>query len=301
MDRIKTTVKEKEESRRKESDKLQELYRTVYTSKDVVETLGRLNIPLVDFESIGEDVENELVLDADVAEEELVADEGDGEPEDEDVDYDEPGESDPFDTEKPELSPIGIYVAEVRLKNGTPSVLFLQTPAFDGREGDTLVRDALLQRLKTLKAVAVFIAERQKAYFAEEEATRKWEGLAGLNQTDVVEYLESLKTKSINIDKAHFTKMLDSLYFRIKGLGDIPAKSLFKRRGGDFTEEERDDLAREFLALGKQFESQTEAAKEFWGFVKEKTGIEIALSDKAHSDGDRYRRLRDILKKAKGE
>jgi len=273
------------------------LKREILTSSYLVQTLEKRNIPLIDFEDIVDaDTElNQETQPVELEEDSLQSIEEMGN-EDEDVDFDEWKDDDPFDVEERDVQGFGRYVAQVDFQDGAAKINFKKTPAFRTTKKQQPVREALFSRHRAIKEMALFIAEKQRDYFVE-----GWKDpelmLEGLNQTDLVEYLQG---RGMKLRKEHIARMLTSLHFMVSGLGAVPAIVLFERRGTKvpLTRPKMLDLATQFLKLQKEYRSFTDEAKHFREYITSMEGIEIKLSKKGREE-DKYRHLRDILREAR--
>jgi hypothetical protein len=142
--------------------------------------------------------------------------------------------------------------------------------------------------------MAAFIAGAQKSYFK----TRDKGQLANLNQQDLVAYLEK---KNHKLKKEHVARMLDVLYFKIEGIGTIPAKYFFKRYGTTtgLSRDEKLAYTAEFLKGCDKDLSQIEKARELVKFIEKKTGKPIKLSD-SPDEHNKYKQFKTIIQQVEG-
>ena len=270
----------------------------IRTTSDLMVTLEKLNICELDLEEFAPEPDEvtEDMLEEDTLEDGIPEGEDLGE-DDEDIDFAEAQSGDPFDLEDRVQSDSARYVVQVVYHGDTPIVTLLTAPAFDTKKEDQAARDALYMRANDIKEMARLIATRQKEFFLKRGYETR-AGLAGLNQAELVAHFEGT---GAGLAKEHVSRMLRSLFFKIPGIGEIPASSLFERTGSSkklpLTRPEKLRLAKQFRALGTDYQNKTEGAKVFWKYIKDETGIEMKLSDKGR-DEDRYRHLRNILKEA---
>lgn len=263
---------------------------TIYTSGDLEHQLNKKGIPLIDTEDILEDIED--AEDEIENSEELEGMDDDNESlEDEDVDYDETIENDPFDIEERHKSRKAIYVVEVTISNDTPSIQFLQAPL--ALTTDISIENTLAARNKVFREMASFIAKSQKGFFLSPQMGN----IINLNQKDL---LIDMNGKGYKLAKEHISRMLDSLFFKIKGMGILPGKLLFKHYGHVTGLSKDDKLVLEYLSTCSKGLSQLEKAKELWEFIREKRGIEIKLTDNPN-ESDRYRTLTNMIRDAEGK
>lgn len=262
--------------------------KSILTSGNLEKQLGEMNIPLIDFEDI---LDEEESIESDLEEsEDLEGLEENEVLEDDDIDYDEAPDEDPFDREDIERVQRGIYIVSVEINSDSPFIQFLHVPLAD--TSDAIVQNTFIIRYKYFREIAQFIALKQKNFFSKLEM----EGIKNLNQEDLVKYIQK---KGYKLKKEHISRMLDSLFFRIKGMGDVPAKNLFRRYGHKtgLSGEEKLSLAIEFLKNCKEGLTQLEKAKGLWEYVRDKKGIEIKLSHSTN-ENNKYRNLKNIINEA---
>lgn len=285
----------KKEPRRLQEQKKKSL-QIIRTTAHLSETLRGKNIPELDMEDILEKDNETEEQDIDTTEDTLGEDDV-GE-EDEDIDYDEIRVSDPFDIEYTGKIKRGRYIAEVPINEKgiclPRSIKFLQIPIYE--TDDNLDRNAIFERFKLFHKMASFLAEKQSGYFLNPQEIN----LINLNQMDLVNYLQKY-----NISKEHVSRMLNALYFRVQGVGDVPSKYLFERYGHKtgLNKDELFNLAKIFLwsvtntSRGKKF-TRLHEAKAFRKFVKKETNREIELSHNPN-EHDRYKNIKNILNRAR--
>lgn len=288
---VKGKIKEKEIL----PEQVKKITQTIRTAGDLDIVLRKINVEKQDNEEILEealdrDIDNlEDNVEPEDSDEEDLTEEHD-EWEDDYTDYDEQKVSDPFDIEGKDTARHSIYIAEVLIIDSNPSVRFSKIPVYD--TPNELIRNTLYERYKVFNEMAHFIVKKQKGFFLNPASGK----LANLNQEDLVKYF---KNKKYNLTKHNISRMLNSLLFRMVGLGYIPAKALFKRYGyvTGLSKDDKLSLAREFLKQRGKGLSQLEKARKFREFIKKKEGREIKLSN-ASKESDRYRTLINILRKA---
>lgn len=293
----------KQKIRKLAETKLKSL-RIIRTTSHLSETLRGINIQELDIEDILEKDNESEQQDIEQTEDAL-ADDDVGE-EDEDVDYDETMTFNPFEVEYIGKIKKGSYIAEVAVDRDTADsnhrIQFLQVPLYetDKKTDKKLIRDTLFTRFKLFYEMASYIAEKQFGYFSNPQETNLAE-LAGLNQMDLVSYLQKY-----NISKEHVSRMLNTLFFRVRGVGIIQSKHLFRRYGREpkLTGDRLFELAKTFLESGantgregKKF-TRLHEAKAFRKFVKKRTGVKIKLSDNPN-EHDQYKNIKNILNKAR--
>lgn len=258
----------------------------IVTAADVGTKLAEKNISEVD---IGELLDESLtdMPDSPITEDEEKIELGDkiGAQDDDDWEFDELPEPDPFDVEeRKKIFPLQ-YIAGVLFENKQPSIHFISIPLFKVK--DNLDRNALLRRYKILKEMAAFIAERQINFFlGKNKAT-----LTILQQIDLI---KDIQNKGYKLSKVHVSRMLDALFFRIEGIGDLPAEYFFKS-----PRDIQREAAKEFIPRCGIELNQLEKAKLFEAFLKDK-GIDVNLSDNPN-DHERYKNLKTIIKEAEKE
>lgn len=268
--------------------KMRVLSQSVRTSGDIERQLNEINIPLINVDDLLEDagdIENEL----DVSDDIDVDGEDEGS-EDDNVDYDEPVEEELFDIESDNKSWKGIYVAEVMISKGIPSVSFLHVPIADTT--DVVISGAIAERNKVFREMAVFLAARQCNFFESSEMGN----IVNLNQEDLVKYLNA---KGYKLPKEHVSRMIDTLYFMTTDKGKVPSRVLFKRYGHKtgLSKDDKLKIAAEFLNTCRDDVSQLEKAKRFWLYLKDKKGIEIKLPSSS-DENNRFRNLKNMIRDA---
>mgnify|MGYP001565681499 CR=1 FL=1 len=267
----------------------------IRTTGHLSETLREKNISELDIEDILEKDNETEEQDIETTEDTLG--ESDVGEEDEDIDHDEIRVSDPFDIEHTGKIKRGRYIAEVPInEKGTclsHSIKFSQIPIYE--TDDNLNRNTLFERFKLFHKMASFIAQKQSGYFLHPQETN----LINLNQKDLVNYLQEY-----SISKEHVSRMLNALYFRVQGIGDIPSKYLFERYGKiELSKDKLFKLAEIFLGSvananrGKKF-TRLHEAKAFRKFVKKEADCEIELSNNPN-EHDRYKNIKNILHRAR--
>jgi len=299
---IKTNQKARKEIKQKTipEGKLKSI-QSVKTTGNIRQTLEEMNIIIEDVDELIDEmaVEGLKEIEDDVRDEDMDEDPKEyyEEADDDYMDFDEERDVDPFDDADGIRGPSRAgYVVEVRWEGSNPVIDFLEAPRFF--VDDPLVEDALYQRMKIYREMARFIARRQKEYIKSPAE----DNLQELKQDDLVNHIQK---KNFNLGKAHISRMLDALFFKINGIGIVPAKGLFMsywtRKSGEkaLSRERMISYAVEFLkALGdKKPDNQLKLAKMFWQFCKEKKGVEIKLPDNPN-ENDRYRNLKNIIKEA---
>ena len=282
--------------RRLAEGKLKSLH-SIRTTGDLSKTLLAKNSQELDIEDLLEK-ENEAV-EQDIEKVEDTQGEYDVGEVDEDLDYDEAGVADNFDIEYLGKIKKGHYIAEVLLNENksyySDHVMFLELPVYEVY--DKLTRDVLFERYRLFYEIATFIAGKQAVYFSDPKNVNP----ANLNQMDLVYYLQKY-----NISKEHVSRMLNALYFRVKGIGDVTSKYLFERYGHKtgLNQEELSQLAKNFFEINSKSQgkrnkfTRLEEAKMFKEFVKKKIGKEIELSDSS-KEHDRYKNIKNILNRAR--
>jgi|GEM_PF-1805277 len=296
--RQKTTQKEEIKVRQIQEDKLKSI-QSIKTSQDLRQALAKMNV-IEDIDEISDEMAEEALegIEDDILDEGVDEDltEYYEETEDDYLDFDEEKGIDPFEgadrIKEPAMSG---YVVEVRWEGNKPVIDFLEAPRFF--VDDPLIEDALYQRMKIYREMVVFIARHQRGYIKSPAE----DNLQELKQDDLVKHIQ----KKFRLEKAHISRMLDNLFFKINGLGIVSAKGLFRsywtRRGyGDALSRERKiSYAVEFLRELKDRKNynQLQMAKMFWQFCKDKKGVEIKLSANPR-ENDKYRNLKNIIKEA---
>lgn len=261
------------------------------TASDLEMELNKRNIPLIDIRDLFNEIEdNESEFDAPEDIDGFDADDENSGFEDENVDYDEGGIEDPFDEEYDFKRRRGIYTAEVAYNDDVPSVSFLQIPIADTT--NALFNGAIAERSRIFQVIAYFLSLKQKEFFK----TATLNKIVNLNQLDLVRYLDTNGCKSA---KAPVSRMLDSLFFVLPGMGRIPSRLLFKRYGHKtgLSKAERAELAEEFLKSCSDEVSQLEKAKRFWEYLRDQKGIQIKLASN-DNDNDRFRNMKNIIRDA---
>lgn len=264
---------------------------SIRTTSDLERELSKRNIPLIDIgDLLNETEDNESELDALEDIEGFDADDENSGFEDENVDYDDGGIEDPFDEEYDFKRRRGIYTAEVVYNDDVPSVSFLQIPIAD--TNNALFNGAIAERSRIFQVIAYFLALKQKEFLK----TAMLNKIVNLNQKDLVRYLD---TNGCKIAKEPVSRMLDSLFFVLPGMGRIPSRLLFKRYGHKtgLSKEERSELAVEFLNSCSDEVSQLEKAKRFWKYLKDQKGIQIKLTS-SDNDNDKFRNIKNIIRDA---
>lgn len=264
---------------------------SIRTATSVEKNFEEMNIQQVNLEELFEDDKFFKDLSIEESTNEMYLKDEYGEIEDEDIDFDEPSKPDPFDIEDRDRFRRDKYIVEVFIRNNTLDVQFVHVPMFNAN--NNLINDTLSKRYGIFKNMASFIANKQKGFFVNPD----FDNLNLLKQKELVEHLKD--EKGYSLGKAHISRMLDALYFRIKGKGYIPAKRLFERgilglKKGDMLK-----LAKEFLINYKNKVSQHIRAKSFHEYL-EKKNIKIKLSE-SRNEHDKYKYLMKILKEAEKE
>lgn len=279
-----------EKGQKKMPSKIKLLSQSIRTSGELEKQLNKINIPLVNVEDLLEDTEDiESGLDASEDLEGMETDDESEGFEDENIDYDEVNKEDPFDIEFNNKRWRDVHLAEVMLKKGIPSISFLHVPVADAT--DAVINGAITERNRVFREMAVFLATKQERFFE----SPVMDNIANLNQEDIVKHLN---TKGYKIHKEHVSRMLDSLFFMLPGIGRTPSRILFKRYGKHrLSKDDKLKFAAEFLDTCYDDISQLEKAKRFWEYIKDKKGIEIRLSS-SNDANDRFRNLKNIIRNA---
>jgi hypothetical protein len=268
----------------------QKSLQAMLTTSNLGKLLSQVNVTEDDIDDIFADPEGDLedtVANEESDCEDLTVDHE--ETDDDYTDYDEDASFDPFDIENGGVRQSAGYVVGVFPDGENFTVKFLKAPMFD--TGDVLIKSALFKRHVLFAVIASFIAVRQKEYFFSLNA----EKLVNLNQEDLVRQMR----KKNNLSKEHISRMLEALFFRIDGLGYLPAKYFFKRYGHKtgLSQPEKLRLAVKFLATCVKKCTLLDKAVRFREFIKAETGCEIELS-KNEDMNNRYRHLKNIIKRA---
>lgn len=270
----------------------------IKTTADLGQLMEQRNIPQIDFDEqlsdiLAEDLEElEDIVEGENPDNDDLREEYDDE-EDDYKDYDEMGPNDPFEIEERDTSHKPIYVVTASFEKGDAIIEFQQVPQYD--TNNVLVKNALLERNMLLHKMAFFIAQAQTSFFK----TNDEKHLGNLNQQDIV---EALKKQGKNLSKEHVSRMLDALYFKIEGLGTVPAKFLFKRYGTKSRLNQEDKLADacEFLKICDVNLNQLEKAKALVQFIEQKRGITIGLSG-SKNEHDKYKQWKNIIRQVEAE
>ncbi len=290
--KTKRQTKETDQKPKKLPKEKQKSLQTILTATSVEKKFEEMNIPQVNPEELFEDDKFLNDLSGEESTDEMSLKDEYGEIEDEDIDFDEASRIDPFDIEDRDRIERAKYIVETFIRDDTFDVQFVYIPIFSTK--NNLINNTLIRRYNIFKEMAYFIAEKQKSFFIKPDAKY----LNPLNQKDLIEYL---KRKEYKLEKGHISRMLDALYFRIKGRGDLPAKQLFKRYGHKTHVSRHDllELAKGFLdsAYFNKNDSQLYRAKRFHEYLKEEKSVVIPLPDSLRED-DKYRYLKNILKEA---
>lgn len=279
------------------SESKQKSLAAIKTAGDLSKLLNETNIAQVDVEEFLSEITQEEVeeLEDTVLWEEPDNDglrEENDDLEDDYIDYDELRANDPFEVEDNENKGGPVYIVAVRFVEDNPVVEFLQVPQYS--TNDVLVRNTIIiERFRLFREMASFIVEIQKAYFK----TKKNKVLANLNQQDLVISLEKNKFR---MKKEHVSRMLDVLFFKIDGLGTIPAKYFFKRYGtkSKLSQEEKLLFATEFLSTCESGLTQLAKAKGLVEFIRHK-GIDIVLSN-SENEHNKYKQFKTIIQRIEG-
>uniref|UniRef100_A0A7C3WLG0 Uncharacterized protein n=1 Tax=Dictyoglomus turgidum TaxID=513050 RepID=A0A7C3WLG0_9BACT len=281
----KKTVRKSEKKVKTISDKKRKSLLTLLTEPSLEKKFDEINIQQVNTEELFDIEDLNTPSEEDI--EGVSITEEYGEIEDEDIDFDEPPVFDPFDVEDRESFRNTKYIAEVSIRDGKSDVQFLYLPIFDAK--NNLINGMLIKRNRIFKEMAYFIAERQKEFFISFDFNK----VEPLNQKDLVKYING---RGYKLEKSHISRLLSSLFFRVKGKGDISARQLFKRYGykTGLSKDEMLKLAEEFTKKGGDYKNQLDKAIKFHEYLKGK-GIKIQLSNSTNNN-DKYRHLKNILK-----
>ncbi|MEW6418379.1 MAG: hypothetical protein AB1480_09695 [Nitrospirota bacterium] len=288
--KTKKPTKETAQKPKKLPEEKQTSLQTILTATSVEKKFDEMNIQQVNPEELFKDDKFLKDLSGEESIEEMSLKDEYGEIEDEDIEFDEPSRPDTFDIEDRDKIRRSKYIIEIFIENNNINAHSAHAPMFD--TSDNLINGTMIRRYNIFKEMAYFIAEKQKGFFINPDLKY----LNPLNQKDLVMYLQS---KKYVLEKGHISRMLDALYFRIKGRGDLPAKHLFKRYGHK-TRLSKDDMltfAVRFLDIYNEKASQLDRAKRFHEYLKEEKNIEIPLSDSL-KENDKYKYLKNILKEA---
>jgi hypothetical protein len=210
--------------------------------------------------------------------------------EDEYRDFDEPFPEEPFEDESIKRSGSHRYTVKVSFIGDNPEIRFSEAPDYE--TGNLLINNALKERQLLIHKMALFIAGWQKEFFFE----GKENCLKGLNQTDILKHLKAGGNK---LSKEHISRMLDSLYFYIEGLGTLPAKYFFKRHDkSGLTEEEKKAYAKEFLETIDTATkmNQLEKAMALVKYLIEEKGISVRLSNNKDPH-NKYKQWKKLISK----
>jgi hypothetical protein len=268
-------------------------------SEDLFRAIAKTPVPTKDLDTLLEQLASEY---------DMFEDDVEGEIPDEDLldeynfsddalEYDEPEPVEPFEETLEEIKHIEArYLFAIEPHDDKLQVVLLDSPLLTC--DDPLLLSAILEHRERRLALAAELAKAQSDFFTNDCNPSR---LANLNQGMLLEHMRTIYPR---LDKHNLSRLLDALWFRIPGMGDLPARYFLRKMGyrTKLTMQQKEDLTRTYLTSLKNASALEPLgkAKGLVRFIEEQCNIIVELSPNPN-EHDRYKGWKNLIARLEKE